>query len=62
MNFTNHIGESNGVSAPVTFSYDAPEEIQKERWDRLSRLEQEVIDMHTDILHRIITVRQYLWT
>ena len=57
-----HIGKSNGVTSPITFSYDEPEDVQKKRWDRLHEIEQEVIDMTTDILQRIITIRLYLWT
>ncbi len=46
----------------VSISYDAPDDIKETRWNNLQRLEKEVIDMNTNILIRIVKIREHLWT
>ena len=41
---------------------DIPEDIQEARWKALQQYDEDVENMYTDILTRIVIIRGYLWT
>jgi len=56
------VGDSKLTTSTLTTSYGKPKEVEVSRWDNLQRLDIEVEKMRTDILHRIVDIRGYLWT